>query len=248
MKRIASLLLLLVAAATIVPVRSTWASVEADLRQATAAGRPVFLIVKQGEVKGIDLARKVCAEAQQIVPGSAVLELDRGDPANAAVVATHRLTSVPVPLILVIAGNGVAAGGAKPDQVTAGKLARLVPSPGKAALLKALSEGKPAFVVFARPAMPGRPGALAACREAALTLKGVPAVLEVSLDDPREAPFLTELNVEPKAVDAITVVVNAKGQRAASFLGVPVAKSLADATVAKAGGCAPGSCGPGGCK
>jgi len=246
MKRIASLLLL--GAATLGSAHAAWASVETDLRQATAGGHPVFLIVRQGETRGVDLARRVCAEAQQIVPGSTVVELDRGDPANAPVVAMHRLKSVPVPLILVIAPNGVAAGGAKPDQVTAGKLARMVPSPGKAALLKALSEGKPAFVVFARPAMPGRAGALAACREAALTLKGVASVVEVAIEDPREPPFLAELNVDPKAIDAITVVVNAKGQRASSFLGVPVAKSLADATVAKAGGCAPGSCGPGGCK
>ena len=247
MKRIAPLLLLLVAA-TLVSVRPTWASVETDLRQATAGGRPVFLIVKQGETRGIDLARRLCAEAQQIVPGSAVVELDRGDPANAAVVAMHRLKSVPVPLILVIASNGVAAGGARPDQVTAGKLARLVPGPGKSALLKSLSEGKPAFVVFARPAMPGRAGALASCREAALGLKGVASVVEVAVDDPRESPFVAELNVDPKAADAITVVVNAKGQRVSSFLGVPTAKALADATVAKVGGCAPGSCGPGGCK
>lgn len=247
MKRIASLLLLL-ASVALVPLRTTWASVEADLRQATAEGHPVFLIVKQGEARGVDLARKVCAEAQQIVAGAVVAELDRGDPNNAAVVAQHRLSSVPVPLILVIGPNGIAAGGAKPDQVTAGKLARMVPSPAKAAMLKAVSEGKPVFLVFARPAMPGRAGAVAACREAALALRGAASVLEVGLDDPREAGFVAELQVNAKAADAVTVVVNAKGQRAASFLGVPVATSLTDATVAKVGGCAPGSCGPGGCK
>lgn len=227
---------------------TTWATVETDLRRAATEGRPVFLVVTQGNARGLELARRVASEAQQIVPGSLVAELDRGDPAHAAVVAQHRLASAPVPLILVIASNGVAAGGAKPDQITAGRLARMVPSPGKAALLKALSEGKPAFVVFARPSMPGRAGALAACREAALALKGVAALVQVSLDDPAEAGFVAELQVDPKAADAITVVVNAKGQRASSFLGVPAAKTLADATVAKAGGCAPGSCGPGGCK
>lgn len=224
------------------------ADVAADLKKATDEGHPVFLVVTEGDAKGTDLGLRVSAEAAAIVGDAVVVRLDRGDPTAAAAVKRYRLASVPVPLILVIGANGTAAAGAKPNATTASKLARLVPSPAKGAYLKALDEGKPAFLVFARAPMPNRAPALAACDEAVKTLKGVAAVVAVDVDDAREAEFGTEMQVDPKSADVVTVVVTAKGQRAAAYVGVPVPKSLVEATVVKAVTCGPGGCGPNGCK
>lgn len=241
-------LLLLVASLALAFSASAQAAVDADLTRAAAEGKPVFLIVREGTGGGADLARKVATEAQGMVPGSLVMEMDRLDPANAAVVSRHRLAAVSVPLILVIGPNGVAAGGARPHLITAGKLAKLVPSPAKAAYMKALNDGKPTFLVFARAAMPTRAAALAVSATAVETLKGAGAVVPVDLDDPREAPFVAELQIDPKTPEPVTVVVTAKGMQTGTFLGVPMAKALVDATAVKSGGCAPGSCGPNGCK
>lgn len=227
------------------PVR---ADVAADLKKATDEGHPVFLVVTEGEAKGTDLALKVSGEAAAIVGDAVVVRLDRGDPTAAAAVKRYRLASVPVPLILVIGANGTAAAGAKPSATTASKLARLVPSPAKGEHLKALDEGKPTFLVFSRAAMPNRIAALAACDVAVKSLKGAGAVVAVDMDDAREADFGTEMQVDPKSADVVTVVVTGKGQRAVAFVGVPVAKSLVDATVVKASSCGPGGCGPNGCK
>lgn len=224
------------------------ADVAADLKKATDAGHPVFLVVTEGDAKGTDLGMRVSAEAAAIVGDAVVVRLDRGDPTAAATVKRYRLASVPVPLILVIGANGVAAAGTKPNATTAAKLARMVPSPAKGAYLKGLDEGKPMFVVFARATMPSRVPALAACDAAVKTLKGVGAVVSVDLDDAKEADFGTELKVDAKSADVMTVVVNAKGQRIVAFVGTPIVQSLVDATTAKVGSCGPGGCGPNGCK
>ena len=224
------------------------ADVAVDLKNATDASHPVFLVVTEGDAKGTDLAMRVSAEAATIVGDAVVVRLDRGDPTAAAAVKRYRLASVPVPLILVIGANGTAAAGAKPNATTASKLARMVPSPAKGAYLKALDEGKPTFLVFAAAAMTNRNPALAACDVAVKTLKGVGAVVSVDRDDAKEADFVTEMQVDPKSKDVVTVVVTAKGQRAAAFVGIAVSQSLVDATVVKASSCGPGGCGPNGCK
>jgi len=222
------------------------ADVVADLKKATDEGHPVFLVVTDAAAKGTELAMRVSNEAAAIVGDAVVVRLDRGDPAAAAVVKRYRVESVPVPLILVIGANGVAAAGAKPTATTAGKLALLVPSPAKGAFLKALDEGKPTFIVFSRTAMPNRIPALAACDVAVKTLKGVGAVVSVDMDDAKEAAFGAEMQVDPASKDVVTVVMNAKGKRAVAYVGVPISKSLVDATVIVAtGGC---GCGPEGCK
>lgn len=220
------------------------ASVAEDLSAAAAAGRPVFLIVKDASVGSLDLARKVAGEAQQMVPGSMVIEMDRGAAENAALVAQHRLSSAPVPLVLVLAPNGVAVGGARPHQVTAGKLARMVPTRGKAAHLKALAEGRADFVVFARASMTYRAEVLAACEQAVARLGGKAAVVAVDLDDASEAAFRDEMKVDPKAKAVVVKVFNAKGKATDTFHGAVAVEALV-AAATKEGDC---GCGPEGCK
>ena len=219
-----------------------------DLRTATAEGRPVFVVVTEASARGTDLARRVSADAAKIVPDATVVELDRGDPANAEVVKRYRLTSAPVPLILVVASNGVAAGGAKPGTITAAKLARMVPSPGKAGLLKALDEGKAGFLVFGGDKTPGRAAAVGACAEATKTLAGKALTVVIDPADPREVDFVTEMQLDPKAHVAVTDVVNPKGERVTAFDAVPPAATLAEAATKPASACGPGGCAGGRCK
>ena len=230
----AAALLLALAAS---PVR---ADVAADLKEATDEGHPVFLVVTDGDAKGTDLALKVSGEAAAIVGDAVVVRLDRGDPTAAAAVKRYRLESVAVPLILVVASNGVAVAGSKPNAVTAAKLARLVPGPAKAAYMKVLEERRAAFLVFAAEKTPGRPEALAACDAAARTLEGRAATVAVDVADAREAAFLAEMKVDPATKAAVTVVVNARGQRTATFDAVPTPAALLEASKKVVEECCPG--------
>jgi hypothetical protein len=226
-----------------------WASTDTALAAATAAGHPVFLIVTDGGAVGLDAARRVVSDAQKLVPGASILEMNRADAANEAVVGRYRLATVPVPLILVIAPNGVAAGGARPDSVTAERLAGMVPSPAKAAFLKALDEGKATFLVFARSSMPDLPATTKAAEDAAASLKGAAVLVQVDLDSAKEAPFAAEMKQDVKATTPVTIVYNAKGRATETLRGVPTAATLAAAaTKIPTSTCKPGECGPGGCK
>lgn len=221
---------------------SAAATPEEDVAAATAAGRPVFLIVTEPKAAGTDLARRVAAEAQKIVAETAIVEMDRTDRANEALVKRYRLESVPVPLILVVGPNGVAAGGAKPAQVTPGRLAAMVPTPAKAAMLKAIEEKKAVFLVFSRETMTDKAAATNACHTAVATLKGAAAVVPVDLDAEREARFVQEKKVDVRTKVPIILVHNAKGLVTASLTGVPKSDDLAAAATKTAECCPGGNC------
>lgn len=225
------------------------ASTDTALAAATAAGHPVFLIVTDGGSGDLEPARRIVSEAQKLLPEASVLEMNRSDAANEAVVGRYRLATVPVPLILVIAPNGVAAGGARPGTITAQRLAEMVPSPAKAEFLKALDERKAAFLVFARPSMPDLPATTKAAADAVASLKGAAVLVQVDLDSAKEAPFIAEMKQDVKATTPVTVVYNAKGRATETLRGVPTAATLtAAATKVPTSTCKPGECGPGGCK
>jgi len=222
-----------------------WADVAAYLGTAAKAGRPVFVVVTEGEGKLTDLARKVSAEAAKLANDAGVVELERGNTANAALVKRLRLESVPLPLILVIASNGVAAGAAVPNAVTAAQLAKMVPSPAKAAFLKAIDEGKPVFVVIAAEVTSGRRDALGACDAAQKLLDGKSVTVVVDLADARESGFREELKVPATLKAPLTVVFNAKGLRVATYQAPPAATELVGAskkTAAESGCCPGGKC------
>jgi hypothetical protein len=229
--------------------QGVWASTDTALAAATAAGHPVFLIVTDAGAGDLEPARRVASEAQKLLPDTSILEMDRADAGNEAVVRRYRLATVPVPLILVIAPNGVAAGGARPETITAQRLADMVPSPAKADFLKALDERKAAFLVFARPSMPDLPATTKAASDAAAALKGAAAVVQVDLDSAKETRFVTEMSQDAKATVPVVVVYNAKGRATETLRGVPTAAALvAAATKEPKSTCKPGECGPGGCK
>jgi hypothetical protein len=218
------------------------ASTETSLAAAAAGGHSVFLVVTDGGTEGMDVVRRLVGEAQKLAPGTSVLEMNRADKTEAAVVKRYRLESVPVPLVLVIAANGVAAGGARPHLVTAARLAAMVPSPAKAAYLKSLEEKKATFLVFSRASMTNRKAALEAAEAAARTLKGAASVVAVDLDSEQEARFVAETKVDPKAKDVVVAVYNAKGQATETLVGVPAVESLVAAAKKEAECCPGGRC------
>ncbi len=215
------------------------ADVADDVRAATTAGHPVFLLVTEAKSKGIELARRVSEDAAKIVD-AVVIELDRTAASSAPVVKRYRLESVQVPLILVIASNGVAAAATKPGAVTAGQLAKMVPSPAKAAYLGALDQKSAVLLVFATEKTPGRVAAVEACDAAVKRLEGKAVTIVVDLVADREAGFRREMSIDADVAAAVTIVVNARGQRTATFDSTPDPASLVDATKKLVEECCPG--------
>lgn len=197
-----------------------------DVATANAAGKAVFLIVTDGPGPGLEAARAVAAAAQALAPATSVVELDRRDPAQAPAVAAYRVAAAPVPLVLVIAANGVATGAAKPGEGAAQRLVNLIPTPRKAEYLKHLSQQRVALVALTRATMPERGALFESLSAATRTLGDKAALVLVDLDDKAEARFVADLKIDPATTQPQLVVVNPKGVVLARLAGAVKAEEI----------------------
>ena len=225
------------------------ATVKSDLETAGKNGNSVFLVVTDPNVTGTDKAMEIANKAKAIVTKSVVLQMNRSDAANSEMVTKYRLTGAPLPLILVIASNGVVTAGYTIDKATPELLAKAVPSPKKSEVLKALSDGKSVFIVVTGKSMAEKNTIMNTCQQACIEMENNAKMIEVSLDDPKETQFLTELKVNMAATEPTTYVINSKGQITGTFTDeVNTTTLVASAKkVAASGCCPPGSgktCGP----
>lgn len=214
----------------------------ADVHAANAAGKAVFLVVTDGG-QGRDEARRVAEAAASLAPGTTVLELDRQDPARARAVEAYRIAAAPVPLVLVVASNGVPVGAQRPADGAAARLVALLPSPAKAAWLKHASEGRITLLAFTHGGMAGRSAAWTAANEAVRRLEGRAGLVLVDTQDAAEARFLAQVKVSAEAAAPVVLVMNAKAQVLGRLEGEAAsADALVKAAEAKAPCCADPGC------
>lgn len=214
----------------------------ADVHAANTAGKAVFLVVTDGG-RGRDEARRAAEAAASLAPGTTVLELDRQDPARARAVEAFRLAAAPVPLVLVIASNGVPVGAQRPADGAAARLVALLPSPAKAAWLKHVAEGRIALLAFTHAGMAGRSAAWTAANEAVRRLEGRASLVLVDTQDAAESRFLAQMKVGADAAAPVVLVMNAKAQVLGRVEGEAVtADALVKAASAKAPCCADPGC------
>ena len=212
------------------------ASALEDLDSAERHEKIAFILVTDKGAAGVDQAKDMVELAMKRVKKAETVELDRSDPANAALVAKFRLAGAPVPLIL-IAPNGALAGGLPAAQATADKLVAMVPSPKKADVLQMLQSGKAVLISASRRGM--TTGATDACAAACGQMNDQCVTVEIDMDDPAEAGFLTQMNVNLASVEPVTLVVNAQGQVTGTYTGAADVAALVQAATKKAGGCCP---------
>lgn len=224
------------------------ATVKSDLETASKNGSSVFLVVTDPNVTGTDKALEIANKAKASVAKSLVIQMNRSDAANAELVTKYRLAGAPLPLILVIAANGLATAGYTLNQATPELLVKAIPSPKKSEVLKILSDGKSVFIVVTGKSMAEKNTIMSTCQQACIEMENNAKMIEISLDDPKETQFLTELNVKKDATEPTTYVVNSKGQITGTFTDdVNSTTLVASAKKVAASSCCPGgskSCGP----
>jgi ribosomal protein L7Ae-like RNA K-turn-binding protein len=213
-----------------------------EITTANAAGKTVFLVVTDGG-QGREAARQAADAASQLVPGTTVLELDRKDPAQEKAVAGYRLAAAPVPLVLVVATNGVAVGGQRPGDGAAAKLVALVPTPKKAEYLKHLAEGRTALLAFTHAQQAEREGLWNGANEAVKLLEGKAALVLIDTTDVAEKRFLEQMKVPADAAKPVLIVMNPKAQVLGRLEGAQPAAKIVE-TAKKKAPC----CGDPGCK
>lgn len=228
---------------------SAFGQLNDKLSQASVKGQPVFLVVTDNGATDVDKAMNVAKQASSAVANSTVMELNRSDAANSELVTKFGIASAPVPLLLVIAQNGVLAGGYLLAQATPENLASLVPSPKKAEVLKTMSEGKSVFLVVSSKTMTEKSDIVNTCKQACIEMEQNAKIIEIDLNDPKEKGFLTSLKIPSDISKPQTYVLNSKGQLTGTFDGAVNAQNLVATAkkVAKTGGCCPGGSGSSGC-
>jgi hypothetical protein len=218
---------------------ATLATTADRLQTAAKDGKVAFLLVIEPGVAGVDPARQMIQSATIEVPGAVMIELDRADVADSMLVQKYGLAAAPVPLILVIGANGAMAGGNVASQLTSQKLVAMIPSPKKAEVLKAVQSGQAVYLTASRSGMPSSTVVASGCAAACSQMMGKCVAVDVNIDDPLEAEFLTLLKVNLQSTEPVTVVINAQGQITGSFNGPVDVAQLVQAATKKAGGCCP---------
>ena len=219
----------------------TFASVKSDLETANKNGNAVFLVVSDPGVSETSKILDIANQAKSKLTKTVVIQMNRSDQTNAELVTKFGLAGAPLPVILVIASNGIVTAGYTLNQVTSELLVKAIPSPKKAEVLKTLSEGKSVFIVLTGQSMTEKNTIMNTCRQACTEMENNAKMIEISLDDPKENQFLTELRVNMAATEPMTYVINPKGQITGTFSDDVNATTLVASARKVSSGCCPGS-------
>lgn len=227
---------------------TTGKSVADQIAIANKTGKAVFLVVTGTGVTDTDKAVAIAKGANAIYKNAIIVQMDRDDASNTQLVNEYRLAGAPLPLILVISSKGLPTGGYILTDATAENIAALVPSPKLEDVYEAILNGKYAIVAFSKKSFTDKQEVLKACKEAVSMLNNEAVLIEVDMDDSKEANFLNQLRIDKsQLIASLTLVINKQGQVAGTATTVPdAAKLVAAAKAPVKGGCGPG-CGPAGC-
>lgn len=219
---------------------SSYSAVEQDLETAAKSGKVAFILIYDQTAIRIEQARQIVEGACQRLPGSVAIEVDRNDASNAEFVAKYKVATAPVPLVLVASSTGVITTGLViEERATVDYLVKTVPSAKKAEIVKALSERNAVIVTVSRKGMTAADAVNTACMLACQQMSGKSVQVEIDMDDPAEASFLSELKVNRASTEPVTLVANAQGQIAGIYTGEVQVSELVAAATKKVGGCCP---------
>jgi competence protein ComGC len=192
-------------------------STQESIESANKAGLSVFLVVTDPGNAETQKALNIANQAHEKYAKSEVIQMNRSDAANKDLVAKYGISGAPLPLILVVASNGVVTGGLTLNQATADLLVKLVPSPVKSDVLKALSAGKSVFLVVSSKNMEEKNEVMNTCAQACIEMQNNAKLIGLDLDDQNEKTFIAELKIDPAITSPQTFVINSKGQITGTF-------------------------------
>jgi len=213
-------------------------TLQSDLENAKKAGKNVFLIVSNAGISSSKL-QSVAQEAVKLNKKSIILKMNRDDKENASLVTKFRLAGAPLPLILVIASNGLPVGALTESEANAQDLVKMIPSPKMLEAISALNSGKAVFFVCSKKTFTDKSKALDNCRIANTQMAGKAIIVEVDLDDKNEADLIKNLNIPLNTATTITVVSNNQGQVTAIFNTTPEVYKLVSSVSKVAKSCCP---------
>ncbi len=220
--------------------------IKTELEKAKKSGKSVFLVVTDKTAKGTDYLVQLSEGAKKKAKNTTVIKLDRDDIANVEYVTKYRLAGTPLPLILVLASNGVATGSASSTDASTDKLLTMLPTKTQADVLLGFENGKAALIVCGKKNAKDKSAIETECKSATTTLGGKTTQVFVDVDSKDEANFIALL--KPDNTKTTVLVFNGKGQYTGTLESTAKSTDLVASVNKKIGGCCPGgSSGKSGC-
>ena len=219
---------------------------EAAMEQAAKENKYLFAVFWQSEDEQSDSMKQVVSEAVAKMPERAVsVAVPVTDPAESALVEKFGLHRAPMPLVLAIAPSGAVTGGF-PRHCTEEDLLDAFVSPAAEQTMKALQDEKLVLLCVQN----------SSTQQNEEAMRGVDAFLDdprfgaattrVILDptDGAEAPFLSDLQIDPGQEVAKTLMLVPPGSIVASLEGATTKEDFLAALRSGLRGCGPMGCGP----
>lgn len=223
-----------------------------EIEKASKSIKPVFLVAYNAGGAETDKAFAIANEAKNTLKSSSlVIKMNTTEASNNALVTKYRLAGAPLPLILVLDKNGTVTGGLPVKDATAAKLVEMVPTPKTSELLKAINDGKTAYVVVYKETMTNHDNVMNNCSMACGKMDNKSVIVKVDMDDKKEAKLFQTLKCDLNAKEPVTYVINTSGQVIGTHNGITDVTTLvasAKKAPAKSGGCCPSGAPAGGCK
>jgi hypothetical protein len=216
----------------------TLSTAKADLEKAKKDKKTIFLVVTGNDVKAENIVKNA-NDASKQVKQSIVLQMNRDDADNVDLVNEFRLSGAPLPIVLVIAKNGLTVGGLIEKEATVQNLVDAVPSVKMLEVTTALSEGKSIFVIAYKKSAKDIKQVNTNCMKACSDVKNA-TTIELNVEDKTETKLIQQLNIDATQ-DITTFVINPSGQVTGTHAGIPDANKLvSDAKKVAKSGCCPG--------
>lgn len=215
-----------------------------ELEKAQKSGKSIFLVVTDKSSTGTEGLIKIANEASKKNKNTTVIKLDRDDKENADLIKKYRLAGAPLPVILVMASNGVVSGALFTKDAAVDKLLSYLPTKTQAEVLLGFENGKAAFIVCGKKNAKDRTTIENECKKAATSLKNKATIVFLDVDDEKEANFLALL--KPSKDTTTLLVFNGTGQFTRTLNATAKSDEIIKTVNKKMGGCCPGGSG-GGC-
>jgi hypothetical protein len=209
-----------------------------ELEKAQNAGKSIYLVVSDKASKGTDALVKLADDANKKSKNTAVVKLDRDDKANADLIAKYRLAGAPLPLVLVLASNGVASGSIAAADATAEKLLSYLPTKTQAEVLQGFENGKAALIVCGKKNSKDKSNLETECKNAVTSLAGKATQVFVDVDNKDEANFMAL--IQPDKDKTTVLVFNGKGQYTGTLESTATSDDIIKIVNKKMGGCCAG--------
>jgi len=220
------------------------------VRQAAEAKKYAFAFFWKEQGEETAAMRKVFDAAMQKAADRArpvVVRVD--DPGEKQIVEKYDLLRAPMPLVLAIAPNGAVMGGF-PKRCSEDELLGAFGTRSIEGCMKALQDGKLVFLCVQNASTSSNDEAMAGVRQFQADGRFADVTQVVTLDpaDAAEATLLTDLKIDPKTPDAVTVFLAPPGAAVAKLRGATNKEMFVSALEKASSGCAPGqACAPGAC-